>query len=83
MNAPEHKTQADFWFAAGPAKWRKARKLFKCHGLGGNLPANQCAHEIEPGEEYLDTGEICDPPFSTIRMCAECAAKPSKSGGWS
>ena len=72
-------TQADFWFKAGPAKWRKCRKAFPCHGLGGSLHVNHCDHVVEPGERYLDTGEVTDPPFGTARMCAVCAAKPSAS----
>ena len=74
-----HATQADYWFAAGPAKWRKCRVPFKCYGLGGSQPSNQCGHEIEKGEEYLDTGELTDPPFGTFRMCAACAGKPSET----
>ena len=71
-------TQADFWFGTGSATWRKCRKPFACHGLGGSLPANQCDHEVQAGERYLDTGELTDWP-NTVRMCADCAAKPAKS----
>lgn len=69
-------TQADYWLAEN-GRWRTCRKPFKCDGLGGSLPEQQCEHEIQAGEQYLDTGETRTWP-NTHRMCQSCATKPSK-----
>lgn len=64
-------TVEDYWrdLHGDACRWRTARKAHIC----GHRP--DPVHAIEPGERYLDTGELIDPPWRTWKVCERHATE--------
>ena len=61
-------TNRDFWLARN-GKIRIAKKRHDCDSRRGGI---RCAQNIEPGDSYLDSGEMKG-SFRTYKYCSLCA----------
>lgn len=70
-------TAADFWLARFPgrARWALASKATMCAYQGlGLCTAGSALPAVEPGEPYLDTGDVIrTPAIVPICLCESCA----------
>ena len=79
-------SEADWWSAlhGASARWRQSRTLQWCANqrLGGADPAHceagPAVQAIEPGDAYFDTGEVVEPPWRTLHLCARCANRRTR-----